>query len=654
MTRPHRLVVLVLLIGLVGSGIAPFVGVAAADGDLTNTTDVRKADLQVEQVYHVDSRVDRSTSDGEIVYSVRGPQFWLRPQNFDASNIQKSGVRGETNATLRYDKAAKEWVFNPRGTSGTFTVFWVVQEQTAPSKRLVVANTTEGMLWLTQQPPSELTQLQVDSVYRYANRTNVESLSDAEAKQLTDWQNWEKFGTVPRWQKNESVAPPIGEWKKRPSDPATIRRVESQVGRVVYEAKLQVSGASMVHISKESYQETREKANLWEENVVEPLSDYVPVEKIPERLEVGIAWIKFTEDPTRAFRSSLLVIFFSFWTPGGLFWLAVLSGLPLVMLIREIAKRYAAEEKLGDVDDIEQRQAELDAAESAIMLSQEDYTESPGLPEKFAHPLRQNAGEDIWTGANTLAATLSPPHLKQVLLAGLRADETEWYARVERDEHGAIESVGTTSTKPTTDGGAVPDDGDIEYIPIGDCSSDIYGAMNLGSIDTSPLRKGVDINDLPNVPGSECSTLEEVMQYQVDQAGIDLENEFDDSLQAWGRAVADVMGYVASSDYTGPDGSEHPVMRGIEALFQLFSVASEQYEAQYFRRYQLVMLHAAEALDDTQRITNNIETYRRNGSPSETHSAGDAESMADIDISGTSFNPWGDDDGAATSPGGDD
>jgi hypothetical protein len=620
--RPYvALLLTILLATSVAAGAAEPALAQSGGENQTQSSSAEPLDIDIRQPYHVDSAVGTATKDGITTYSVTGPQHTVWIQNVDEENIERIGVR-QGDATLSEAPRLDAWEFDPKGTDGTYTIYAEVYEQTESADSVIVAGNEQAVLYLTQQSPESLRQMQIDSIYEWTgNRSNIASLSEAEARQVVDWQNWEKFGSEPSWATNASVTPPAGDIS-RPADPAVMEALPGERETVVREARIEVTNAEMAHVSAEQYAETQEDANLWRTEIRDPLLEYVPEDRLQSAVDRGVAWVQFTENPTVAFTGTIIVIGLSFLRPGGLFWLAVLSGIPMVLLVREMAKRYRAEERAGDVEDIERRQAELDAEEARLGLSDEDYTEGPGLVERFAIPLRRHAGENLYTGTQAIAAALSPAALKQLLLAPLLNDDRhEWYAELTRADGETVDA--RTIAKDNlddkdfdpdvaADGGELPDDGTV-YKPIGECSADEFGVMSLDDIDSSPLRRGVPAKDLPAVDGSSAETIQEVIESQADSIGVDLESEFDDSMEDWSSAIADVLGYVASSDYTTPDGAEQPAKRVWEAIHQLFRVGAEQYEAQYYRRYQLAMRYAAVNLDDTERAQREIHRYRKEG-----------------------------------------
>lgn len=87
--------------------------------------DARDAQLVLRQPHYVDGEVTQSRDNGTILYSAEGEALLLKPLSFDPDAVVDFGVSpaGE----LSYDRELGVFEFRPT-TSGTYTVFFVVQE----------------------------------------------------------------------------------------------------------------------------------------------------------------------------------------------------------------------------------------------------------------------------------------------------------------------------------------------------------------------------------------------------------------------------------------------------------------------------------------------------------------------------------------------
>lgn len=102
-------------------------GGGAGDSGGAAAQEALGADLFVGQPRFVDKQVTSTVVDGTPTYTARGKVLELGPENFNASNVVRFGVR-EDAATLKYNPAIDRYLLNSQGTSGTYHLFWVVRE----------------------------------------------------------------------------------------------------------------------------------------------------------------------------------------------------------------------------------------------------------------------------------------------------------------------------------------------------------------------------------------------------------------------------------------------------------------------------------------------------------------------------------------------
>lgn len=88
--------------------------------------DEQAADLFVAQPRYINQPVETTTDGGTVIYAVRGNVQELEPQNFNVSDVVRSGVR-EDSATLKLDSSIGRYILDAQGTAGTYRVFWVVR-----------------------------------------------------------------------------------------------------------------------------------------------------------------------------------------------------------------------------------------------------------------------------------------------------------------------------------------------------------------------------------------------------------------------------------------------------------------------------------------------------------------------------------------------
>lgn len=130
MTR--RVVALAAVVLVLVSGV----GAAAAAGD-----GVRAAQLDVEQPAWVSDPVRTMDAQNGSVYVVKGNEFEISVLNVDRENVVRSGVR-ESTGRLTYDSRDDEYVFSPRSTNGTFTLYWVVEREVPSPGNETAGNAT--------------------------------------------------------------------------------------------------------------------------------------------------------------------------------------------------------------------------------------------------------------------------------------------------------------------------------------------------------------------------------------------------------------------------------------------------------------------------------------------------------------------------------
>lgn len=111
----ERVLAAAVVLLLVGGLLAPVVAQSA----------VSDAQLDVEQPHYVESAVQTDTSGNVTTYIVNGTHHELRPLNFRVDAVSDFGVE-QTGASLTYDAAVGEYIFDSGGQSGTYTVFWRV------------------------------------------------------------------------------------------------------------------------------------------------------------------------------------------------------------------------------------------------------------------------------------------------------------------------------------------------------------------------------------------------------------------------------------------------------------------------------------------------------------------------------------------------
>lgn len=101
--------------------------VTASAGTGFAQSDVKAAELAVDQPRHVGEPVSERVENGSRIYVVRGKYLEIEPRNFNQSDVTAFSVQ-ESEALLSYDSADSEYVLNTQGHNGTFHLSWTVSE----------------------------------------------------------------------------------------------------------------------------------------------------------------------------------------------------------------------------------------------------------------------------------------------------------------------------------------------------------------------------------------------------------------------------------------------------------------------------------------------------------------------------------------------
>lgn len=378
---------------------------------------------------------------------------------------------------------------------------------------------------------------------------------------------------------------------------------------VRYEAQIRVSTSSLVHVSEDKYKTAQEDAKKWQEHVLEPLEDVVSDEQqiIEKHLPRGIAWIKFTLNPTTALTGTFLVLLTTLMmTPGGWFFSTIIFGGPILVVRWALKKKQEAEEKLGEVEDILRAQAEIRQEKAEQLINQVDVTDATDIPHRVAAPLREAFGRSVGAIAMRLGLAVTPESIKKMHL-GPAIETGEYVIDYLEDGDEIVDAdVHRDRDAPPTPEGYTRDD-------LGDAPPEAYGALDIADLPTEPIRRGVEVHELPHVPGGEHATVREVMDDMIDKHGVDIETQFNNDPERYGRAVADTLDYVMSTDYSTADNAVDPTRYAMNALHELLSVASDQFDAQYLSRLRDTVLYAAEQQSAAKRFEQTVEDTKQSG-----------------------------------------
>lgn len=139
---------------------------------------VRTADLAIQQESYIESDVQRLSSNGTPVYSVAGERVQLVPTNFETGTVQDFGVVGSA-GKLTFDSTFDEFTFRPTTGTGTYEMYWIVEEEVA---------TQNGTRTATVRYTAKL---------RVTGQTDmVHQKSGALAKTKQQADNWEEFNST--------------------------------------------------------------------------------------------------------------------------------------------------------------------------------------------------------------------------------------------------------------------------------------------------------------------------------------------------------------------------------------------------------------------------------------------------------------------------
>ncbi|MFC7227781.1 hypothetical protein N0B31_10240 [Salinirubellus salinus] len=583
---------------LVFSAVSMPMGMAVAQ----QANQTQAAQLDIRQPHYVSSQVQTTQSQNGTIYEVRGPVQYIEPTNFDSSRVL--GVQVEQDgASVRYDPDIGQYVLDSSGQSGTYTIRWTVR-QSVGDVNVTSEPNKKWILWATQQSPDTLSDEQIDAVNNWGRQSsNVNNMTDTEARQLAEWQEWALVGESPPWTQNNSTSP-VGVVEK----PANVQ-VDGGPQTTTYVGRVRVSGADLAHVPASEYEETTNASQHWETLVVQPLSDYATEQEIVDTwIERGVAWIKFIISPLSALTGTILTLLVTlFFTPGGLAVLAVMAGVPVTLLMVALVRNKELREKLGEADSIEEARSVVRQELARQMLRQEGLTEGPGLTERMAAPVRQNLGDNLFTVTDTLGAAMTPASLKQIMLAPV-IQSGDYVMDYVTDDTGDVLTADIQDEATAQD-----PDPDHTRVRVKDAPSEAYGALNLDDIPRKPMREGVRAHKLPSVPGAEYESLSQMVQDHADETGVDVQHVYDEDISLYADAIADVLEYVASSDYAREDGSANPSRFLLNALYGMLAASSEQFEAQYLSAYKDAMLYASESLKPEDGLGRKMKRVKQDG-----------------------------------------
>lgn len=119
-SRIARILIVALL---VSSTAAVAVGGVSAQQAGSETA----AELVVEQPHYISEEVDQTRDNGTTMYSARGSELKLYPQNFESDNVINYGIENG-NATLGFERQTGAFTLKPEG-QGTYNLFFVVEKE---------------------------------------------------------------------------------------------------------------------------------------------------------------------------------------------------------------------------------------------------------------------------------------------------------------------------------------------------------------------------------------------------------------------------------------------------------------------------------------------------------------------------------------------
>lgn len=511
-----RAALVALAVLLVGSSVAPVVGAATAQSDSILTRD---ADLVVREPGYTDQSVEPTTADGQVVYPVQGERVWLRPANFNATDVQDFGVEGG-NATLEYDAAMGAFTFQPAGDRGTFTAYWIVREPVAVNRTVEQtverpapngSNTTVTVTENVTRTATEYRQVRYEAIVKVTGGTNLAHVPDSRIDQLEQSAaNWEELN-------------------------ATIQDIKSQ-GLL-----------------------------LWELTGTDPSTETI--------LQGMVDTYVTTRDPPRLLRGSLrkflLVMVLSL---GGLLYFAIREGFAALVMRRlkkELGIYQSTEHAEGDVSE---RIFEVDRRERERASANLDYADRHIDPE--ANAMREAFGETPREGFENYANHILPgvwltDRLKAMGQCGYAARVTERTApdggADDVDGELAVETAELVDLNdPRTD--ATLDDADIiDLSAIDGADPDLDLVFALLESDETRICKEFDLTTADfDADALDTSPLSFSLRELMDE--IDLQFSHFESMEAAGEAAHEWIDVIHDSEYCEPDGTPRPARRAFNIL----------------------------------------------------------------------------------------
>lgn len=169
-----RVVSLVLVVALLVSTVgAPAVAAQSTDSD------VERAELKVYQPHYASSGVNVEDAGNRTIYKTTGREIQLQPTNFNSTDVVSVEIEEDV-GSIAYDQDRRVFVFDSDGTSGTFTINWVVREQ--EQRNVVKGNTTETV--------NETVTRTYSAILR-TSKTDLAHIPTSRLESLkTDAENW--------------------------------------------------------------------------------------------------------------------------------------------------------------------------------------------------------------------------------------------------------------------------------------------------------------------------------------------------------------------------------------------------------------------------------------------------------------------------------
>ncbi|WP_337653271.1 hypothetical protein [Halomontanus rarus] len=153
-------------------------------GTVTAQEDTQGADIVVEQPTYVEDDIEEQSEGGRPVYIAQGHVQRIYPQGFDTDDVRDYGL-ATGSGELSYESDTDRYTLDPEGETGSFELYWVVDEE---------YEVQDG-----NETTTETETVRYEAVVRVDDLSSVTVMSPDEANDLRsdadEWRDWNETVT---------------------------------------------------------------------------------------------------------------------------------------------------------------------------------------------------------------------------------------------------------------------------------------------------------------------------------------------------------------------------------------------------------------------------------------------------------------------------